>query len=252
MIGAYSIGSYSVSSSPSAGAVISLLDVNGDEIVLDNELGITFTTTGFDSDITSFKIVSGAVTTLGLNLSGTGDNYTVDVPNITSYIVDTVGSPLTSSSNAILYEVTDGVETKQLSGTYSPQAGYAVVETLSAVKTVGSVFENFVGTIVDGSQVYYPTASNTSVSPSGILTTDSTTDIDMKFWDKSDGSWKPFSILIQTAGGAFFGGRSLNRSLTNWIINSGAANQLTVATTGFLLQADGFYLLQENLDKIII
>ncbi len=88
-----------------------------------------------------------------------------------------------------------GAQQAELSIDYNPKSGYAVIEIASAVKTQGSVFENFVGTIQDTSQVYYPTANNTSVSSTGILTTDSTSNIDMHFWDASDGNWKQFTVI---------------------------------------------------------
>ena len=131
---------------------------------------------------------------------------TFDLPDVTTYTTDTVGAPFTSASHTITATLGDGTDTADLEVTYSPKSGYAVQEITSAVKTTGSVFEDFVGTISDTSQVYYPTANSTAVDATGIITTDSTTNIDMWFWDASDGTWKPFEVLIEdgseTPGGA--------------------------------------------------
>lgn len=193
---------------PSGAASASLDDVNTNEIVVDAETGVTITTSNFGSDITSFKITSGGAETSGTGLAGTGGSFTVNLPDVAAYSIDTAGAPFTTASHAILFQASDGVDSPTLAGTYNPKTGYAVVETLSAVKTAGSVFENFTGTIVDGSQVLYPTASNTSVSATGILTTDSTTNLDMQFWDESDDTWKPFSVIIESGGGGSGSGTS--------------------------------------------
>lgn len=123
---------------------------------------------------------------------------TFDLPDVTTYTTDTAGAPFTSASHTITATLGDGTDTADLGVTYSPKSGYAVQEIASAVTTTGSVFEDFVGTITDTSQVYYPTADNTAVDATGIITTDSTTDIDMFFWDASDETWKPFEVLIES------------------------------------------------------
>jgi len=84
----------------------------------------------------------------------------------------------------------------ELTVSYEPQDGWAVVEISNASTEEGSVFEDFVGTVEDGCQIYYSTADNTNITPSGVLTTDSTVSMDCQFYDVSDSSWKQFTIII--------------------------------------------------------
>lgn len=181
-----------ITENAAAGATID--DFNTDEIILDAETGNTATVSDFGSDITSIKLVSGTAETTMLNLAGTGNSYTFDAPDVATYVSDTAGCPFTTASHAVSCEVTDGTDTDSLVGTYSPKAGWAVTEVNSAVKTAGSVFEDFTGTIVDSSQVLLP--DDVFISSIGILTTNRTTDADGQFWDASDDTWKQFSIII--------------------------------------------------------
>jgi len=166
-------------------------------------------TTGWDAGDVDNGAVSLAIResvaslaiTDATGVTSTNGDGTFDLPDVSAYTSDTVGCPFTSSSHSVNFELGDGTDTATLAGTYNPKSGWAVQEITSAVKTTGSVFENFVGTITDASQVYYPTASNTSVSATGIIQTDSTIDINMQFWDVSDETWKPFTVLIGSGDG---------------------------------------------------
>lgn len=178
----------------SAGVTVD--DINTDEVVEDGETGVTFTTTGYGGEISTATINDGTNSTSASNISSTGGAGTFDLPDVSGYASNTAGSPFTTASYTIQATLGDGTDTANLGVTYNPKTGWAVVEVASAVKTTGSVFENFVGTITDASQVLYPTSNNTSVSATGIITTDATQDIDMQFWDVTDGTWKPFTALI--------------------------------------------------------
>ena len=149
-----------------------------------------------------------------------GQTGTFDLPDVSAYTSDTVGSPLTSASNVVVARLGDGTDTADLTVTYNPKAGWAVQEITSAVKTTGSIFENFVGTINDTSQVYYPTADTTAVSATGIVTTDSTTDIDMQFWDESDDTWKQLTLLITPAASASGNVRPMIRPMVSAMVRT--------------------------------
>lgn len=167
-------------------------DVNTDEIIDDGETGVTLTVSGFAGDITTVKTISGTAESIMLSLAGTGDNYTFSNVDITSVTIAVDGSPFTTASNAVEVEATDGTASATLAVTVNPKIGHAVQEITGAVKTVGSVFENFTGTIPDTSQVMYPTADNTTVGATGILTTDSTASIEMWYWDAVTEQWESF------------------------------------------------------------
>lgn len=174
-------------------------DINTDENVDDAEANITFTTSNFSGEITTAKLVSGIAETSVSGLTSTSGSGDFDLPDISGFTSDTVGCPLTSASNAVVCELSDGTDTDDLAITYNAKTGWEVVEITGAVKTTGSIFENFVGTINNTSQIYYSTADTTAVSATGIVTTDSTVDIVMQFWDQSDNTWKQLTLLIDSA-----------------------------------------------------
>jgi len=151
----------------------------------------TFSHGGAGDEMVALVLVWEAASTV----TGTFDN--IDVTAITT---PTVGNPFTSASHSITADFTDGTDSASLAVTYNPKAGYAVQEITSAVKTTGSVFENFVGTIPDTSQVMYPTANNTSVDATGILTTDATSNFYMHYWDATSGEWDRFEVIIDQVG----------------------------------------------------
>ena len=82
-------------------------DINTTEIVLDAETGVTFTTSGFSGEITTVKLVSGTSETDGTSVSSTGGAGTFNLPNVSAYAVDTVGSPFTSASHTVVARLTD-------------------------------------------------------------------------------------------------------------------------------------------------
>jgi len=170
--------------------------------------------------IAAFAVVSAASTavTNGTGITSTSGAGTIDFPDVSAYAIDTIGCPFTTASHTIEYVLSDGTDTEVLAGTYNPKSGWAVVEVASAVKTTGSIFENFVGTITDASQVYYPTANTTAVSATGIVTTDATADIDMQFWDISDENWKQLTLLITPASTSSGNVRAMTRTMVSTMI----------------------------------
>lgn len=177
------------------GASASLDDVNGDEIVLSGEVGVTLTTSNFGSDINSAVISDGSVDVAFTSLSGTAGSFTANAPSILAYTTTpAAGVPLTTAAHNIVVEVSDGTDTVDLGITFSPPAGYAVIQIASAITTEGSVFYNFTGgTPPDTSQVMYPTANSTSVSSNGTFTTSDTETVTMYYYDATAETWQQFS-----------------------------------------------------------
>lgn len=171
-----------------------------DSPVLDAESNNAFTVSTFGLDINSFIIQdNGELHPLNVSssLSGTGNNYTWDMPDITGYIIDTIGVPLSSSYWSIKATASDGIDTASTSIIISPQTGYAVVDLISVLTTEGSVAYGWTGVPADYDQIYYPTANNTSVLSDGTLLTDQESGaITMFYFDQSDSKWKSFNIVI--------------------------------------------------------
>jgi len=173
-----------------------------DSPVLDGSTGNAFTVSNFGSGITSFTIDDGVHTLdLSASLSGT---YTYDFPDITGYTVDTAG---------ILFGVNtatvgDGVDTATSSIIVNPKSGYAYVSLNTGLDTttLGTVMYGWTGAPILNDQIYYPTASNTSVDANGVLTTDLISgSIDMFYIDKTDGMVKPFTIILSGQAGGGYG-----------------------------------------------
>jgi hypothetical protein len=119
-----------------------------------------------------------------------GTNYTVDFPDVTAFTEDTAGLPFTSAAYQNELVVTDGTDTAAINIIREPKAGYTVVETISATNVKGSIFESRVGGApFDGSQVYYSTAGNTTISATGIITTALETFV-ADVWDVTTGIWE--------------------------------------------------------------
>lgn len=202
-----------------AAAGASVDDVNTDEIVEDAETGVTLTVSNFGSDINSFKIKEGANESSFTSLSGTGGSYTANMPDISAITSDTPGCPMTTANHTIEFEASDGTDTATLAGTFNPQAGWAVVETLSADKDITSVFKDFPGLApTNQSQCYYPTANNTSVAANGDLTSDQITgSITMKLWDIDDGNWKTFDVILSESSSISAISSGIKKGITNGI-----------------------------------
>lgn len=189
-----SIGAYEVPNTEPT-----IIDVDGDEIIVDGQTNLRILLeqyTTAPNKVSLRRVSSPSLETLTSNLTSGIDSATFDLPDISQYATDTTGVPFTSLSHSILLRAENDSEQDDISVAYNPKSGYAVTEVFSSSQLEGSVFQNFSGAPSDGSQVYYPTASNTSVDSQGFLFTDATSDIDMQFWDIGDNTWKPFSVLI--------------------------------------------------------
>jgi hypothetical protein len=130
----------------------------------------------------------------------TEETYSFDLPDVTSITEPTLGLPFSSAAYQNQIEVTDGTDTASINITRNPKSGYTVVETVSAVDTVGSIFETRVGGApADGSQIYYPTADSTTITASGIITTDSTGFVAF-VWDVTSKEWDAVTFTTQGEG----------------------------------------------------
>ena len=176
-------------------ALNSIVDVDGDNILVDGQIGATLTVTGFASDITSIKFTTGGYEITASNLSGSGDNYTFDLPDVSAYAIDTAGIPFTSAENTILCEVTDGASVSTLEVAVNPKTGMAIVDVLNAVIGDNSVYEV---APTDNSQNYYDNSAGQVIFPSGTFTTD-VSPLTGVLWNIDTGLWEPFIVNVTPA-----------------------------------------------------
>ena len=189
-----------------------------DSPVLDAETGNALTTSNFGSAINSITLETSA----GVNevdasasIGGSAGSWTFDMPSVYNTAVNVAGTPMDSASWAHTITAEDGTDSDTEVIVINPASGWARIELASPVKTAGSVLENFIGTPVSTDQVLYPTANATSVSATGILTTDQTTGtIDMVFWD---------SAGEHVIDGAFTDAANWTLG-TGWSVGSGVAS----------------------------
>lgn len=149
---------FDVENYPDYGVVASV--DTADSPVLDAEQNNEFTVSDFGSNINSAIIKDVAtgnhLIDVSASLTGTGDGpYTYDMPDVAALGANILGTVFDSASHTHVLEVSDGTDTDTIAIVINPKAGWAVQEITSAVKTTGSVFENFLNTIADGTQVYY-------------------------------------------------------------------------------------------------
>lgn len=210
-------------------------DVDTDEIIVDGQQDVAVTVDNFNSDVTQIRLVSGSYSQVLTGLSGTGDSYTIDLPDVSGYSSDTLGVPFTTASHTILLEASNATpETGTLEVTLNPKTGWAVVEITNATKQPGSVFENFLSIIPDGSQVLYPTADSTSVTSTGEYYTSSSSDIDMLYWDSYLGQWHSFTAESSVAAitGSMTGTLSaITQDATGTLGHSGSISHTLSAVT---------------------
>lgn len=181
------------------GATVSgpaVTDVDTDETIVDAQKNVAVTVADFGGDITSIILASGSFTTANLLDAGTGTSYTMDLPDITGYAVDTAGVPFTSSNHTVVVRASRTGETDDLEVTFNPQPGWARVDVASGSTAEGSIFEDRAGGApADTSQIYYPTASNTSITATGVITTDLDT-VSGQLFNVSTGEWEPWTWEI--------------------------------------------------------
>ena len=90
-----------------AAAAAAITSVGGDDVVVDAEQNVAFITTGFASEISTVQLVSGTSITNATGVTSTSGTGDFDLPDITGYVVDTVGCPLTTANNVVVARLTD-------------------------------------------------------------------------------------------------------------------------------------------------
>lgn len=214
-------------------AVISI-----DSPVRDGDTGNALSVLNFTNNISTLTF-----TDAGSNFSepcviqsGTGDGpYLWDAPDITSYLIDTLGAPLASASHVLHLVAGDGIATADSSTVVRlPQIGWAVVELVVPSTAEGSLFFEWAVPPVATDQVYYPTADNTSVDSAGIPTTDKTTGlIPMLLFDTTDGYWKLFNLLLTSVVATITGTITSTITETN-IVTGGRTLIITLIGANFV------------------
>ena len=175
-------------------AIPSITDVDTDEALIDGQTGVSITTSDFSGNVTAVNLKVGTDRVALTNLSGTGDSYTANLMDVTALTSGTVGLPFSSATYQNEIEATDGTDTAVINITRNPKAGWEVVDVVDAVNTEGSTFENRVGGAPsNASQILYPTANGTSITATGIITTDAQ-EVDGYLWNVTSGEWETWSV----------------------------------------------------------
>ena len=176
-----------------AGSAPGIGSVDGDNSVQDGQTGATLTVSGFGSDITQLRAIVGARSVNVLNLAGSGDSYTFDMPDISSLVADQPGIPF----GAVTWEATDGTDTATVAGSVDVAAGWSTVTNVGAVITAGSFFEGVTGGApADGGQIYVP--SSVTVNPDGVM--DFSADFTGYHWDIDTGVWEVVTVTRPASG----------------------------------------------------
>jgi hypothetical protein len=104
--------------------------------------------------------------------------------------------PLTSASNQVQLEVTNGISVATIDIDYLPKAGWGVQEITDGVIIKGSAFEDRVGGAPSNtSQIYYPTADDTDFSSTGIFTSNSLdSTIEGRIYDATAKEWEVLTV----------------------------------------------------------
>jgi len=154
----------------------SLDDVNTNETTVDGEVGVTLTLSEAPTlDSFAIQTVGGLHSLSGSNITGSNNSFTVDLFDVANGAYPSFdGLPFSSVNWNLEYIASLGVDSSTLAATHNPAAGWAIVDVVSARATAGSIFEGRTGLPNDTSQVYYPTAGNTTIDPDGTIFTDLT------------------------------------------------------------------------------
>lgn len=175
-------------------------DINGDEVILDGEQNVTFATSNFAGEITTFKLISGSDELSATGVNSSGGDGDCDIRDVSAITVPTAGIPFSHDkddnalTNSVLARLGDGAETKDLAVVYKPKAGWNAHDVSSAVKVRGAFFENIVEVIPNGSQIYAPEGFN--FSSTGILTTDETVSSYAIWWNSATKIHTRIEILL--------------------------------------------------------
>lgn len=177
----------------SASPSVDSIDSDGE--VTDGQGIATLTTSNFGADISSVLVDDSTYTTANLFIGGAAGSWTWTVPDLLNLTLDTAPNQpnwLTGTTNLI---ASDGSDNANLGFNYNQQADTDVVTVAGAVDTVGSIFEGRGSLPTDGSVLYYSNLNNTSVSPSGIYTSDANSSSGV-MWDIDTGVYELWAINL--------------------------------------------------------
>ena len=206
------IGNANITSYTEYGGVVSIDTF--DTPILDGEQNNAFTvlnTTGNVNEVLlgSVEGVNSIDVTASLTGSGLGP-YTYDNDDVSAFTVDTAGLAFNSASWTNYLQAATTVDGSfQATIVINPAAGYKVIEALNPLKDAGHVYEDFVGIPVSTDQVLYESTNNTNNTLSDyfeieadgtILTNITSGTIHCVYWDSAVTTWKPFDIIISSAG----------------------------------------------------
>ena len=171
--------------------------VDTDETIEDGQQNVSVTVSGFSTDINQIELHSGSFQFNGLFDSGTGTSYTFDLPDISEDTRGINAVPFTSSNHSISVFVSTAESGEaSLPITFNPKTGWARIDVVSGSIAEGSIFEDRAGGApADTSQVYYPTASNTSITAAGLISTDLGT-VNGKLFNISTGEWESWTWTV--------------------------------------------------------
>ena len=203
----------SITSYTNYGAAVASINTL-DTPILDGEQDNAFTvldTTGNVNEVLlgSVEGVNSIDVTASLTGSGLGP-YTYDNDDVSAFTIDTAGLAFDSASWSNYLQTATTVDGSfQATIVINPAAGYKVIEALNPLKDAGHVYEDFVGIPVSTDQVLYESTNNTNNTLSDyfeieadgtILTNITSGTIHCVYWDSAVTTWKPFDIIISSAG----------------------------------------------------
>ena len=167
-----------------------IVQVNGGVALVDGQQNVAFEVTDFLSDVTSASLRVGSNTISLSGLTGSGTNYTVNLPDIEALTVDTNGIPFTSINHDVEFVATNATESSATPITLNPKAGFVVVDTINALATKGYAFNGRVGgAMADTSQFLFSPAGSTIITPDGLIESD-LDEFDFKAWNVTSGEWE--------------------------------------------------------------
>jgi hypothetical protein len=173
---------------------LEITNVDTDNTITDGQQDISIPTTGFTSPITTINLKVGDERIALSGLTRDVDTYTADLMDVTALTSGTVGLPFSSATYQNEIEATNGTDTAVINITRNPKAGWAVIDVVDGVNTEGSAFETRVGGAPsNASQILYPTANGTSITATGIITTDAQ-EVDGYLWNVTSGEWETWSV----------------------------------------------------------
>lgn len=200
-----------------------ITSVNGGIPVVDGQQNVEIVHSGMGT-VTSVTLVAG---TFQKTVSFTNSSSTLalaDFPDIATLVATEAGVPFSSTLfDEIIVRVSDGSTIIEAPLTIVKKETHLLINIVDAITTLGSVFYEFEGTVLDGTQVYHEEDEwETIVSENGGIETNAPagTTLDFKIFDPDSGNWIVHSITILNPGGESAGGNALIQNLIDNFSNT--------------------------------